>query len=292
MRGSVLKNVDPLGLEGEAPGAGGASDGGPSGAEGAPSGPEPDEQSYLDACANGACVLAAPDRAVPPASPTPAPVSPSVPRLSQGPFAKARDQLIQQAQKADNGLEKATGYTLAGFMAGPASVEDGLRGVANAPSKAEEAGSTGLGQLFEAQCENGEALVEKLKAVESFADALSAGLGAASFATSRGGGWPADDGFLGPARKKELAPGTLVDRYGGKDTSTFFAPPGTPLEARALRYDMRVAPLRTFEVQSPLQVRSGLSAPWFGQIGLGIQYKAPMNLKDLIDAKILREVTK
>jgi len=291
--GSILKNVDPLGLEEEAPGAGGASDGGPSGAEGAPSGPEPDEQSYLDACANGACVLAAPDQAVPAASPRPAPISLSIPRLSQGPFAKARDQLIQQAQKADNGLEKATGYTLDGFMAGPASIEDGLRGVANAPSKAEEAGQHwARAAEFEAQCENGEALVEKLKAVESFADALSAGLGAASFATSRGGDWPADDGFLGPTRKKGLAPGTLVDRYGGKDTSTFFAPPGTPLEARALRYDMRVAPLRTFEVQSPLQVRSGLSAPWFGQIGLGTQYKAPMNLKDLIDAKILREVTK
>jgi len=291
--GSILKNVDPLGLEEEAPGAGGASDGGPSGAEGALSGPEPDEQSYLDACANGACVLAAPDQAVPPASPTPAPVSPSVPRLSQGPFAKARDQLIQQAQKADNGLEKATGYTLAVVMAGPASVEDGLRGVANAPSKAEEAGQHwARAAEFEAQCENGEALVEKLKAVESFADALSAGLGAASFATSRGGGWPADDGFLGPTRKKELAPGTLVDRYGGDDRSVFFAPAGTPLEARALRLEGRLEPLRTFEVIAPLQVRSGLSMPWFGQIGLGTQYRSNVRLKELINAQILREITK
>jgi RHS repeat-associated protein len=291
--GTVLKNIDPLGLEEEAPGAGGASGAGPSGAEGAPSGPEPDELSYLDACADGGCVNAAPDQAASPASPTPAPVNPSIPRLPQGPFAKARDQLIQQAQKSDNGLEKATGYTLAGFMAGPASVEDGLRAVPNAPSNAEEAGQHwARAAEFEAQGEDGEALVEKLKAVESFADAFSAGLATASFAASRGGGWPDDDGFLGPTRQKELAPGTLVDRYGGGERSVFFAPAGTPLEARALRLEGRLEPLRTFEVVAPLRVRAGLSVPWFGQIGLGTQYRSQVTLKELIDAEILREITK
>jgi hypothetical protein len=50
-------------------------------------------------------------------------------------------------------------------------------------------------------------------------------------------------------------------------------------------------PLRSFEVLKPFEVLSGLAAPGFGQVGLGIQYMTPVPLGTLIDRGIIREIT-
>ena len=62
-------------------------------------------------------------------------------------------------------------------------------------------------------------------------------------------------------------------------------PAGTPFEMRSLPADYINKPLYTFEVIKPIQVHAGITAPWFGQPGLGIQYKffdQIMNLWDYL----------
>lgn len=48
-------------------------------------------------------------------------------------------------------------------------------------------------------------------------------------------------------------------------------------------------PLRSFEVVRPIPVESGTTAPWFGQAGGGIQYRAPITLDTLLRRGIIRE---
>lgn len=50
-------------------------------------------------------------------------------------------------------------------------------------------------------------------------------------------------------------------------------------------------PLRTFEVVKPFEVDVGTVAPAFDQIGLGTQYKAPVDMGVLLKRGIIREIT-
>ena len=59
---------------------------------------------------------------------------------------------------------------------------------------------------------------------------------------------------------------------------------------RALPQSSLGGNLRTFRVEKPFPVEQGVVAPAFDQIGLGIQYKAPVNLGVLIERGILREI--
>lgn len=64
----------------------------------------------------------------------------------------------------------------------------------------------------------------------------------------------------------------MVDRY-GYPTGRFVAPAGTPFEMRSLPADYYYKyPLHTYEVIKPIQVKAGITAPWFNQPGRGIQY--------------------
>ncbi len=49
-------------------------------------------------------------------------------------------------------------------------------------------------------------------------------------------------------------------------------------------------PQRTFEVLKPFEVKSGLVAPAFNDIGFGTQYLTPVRLKILIERGIIKEV--
>jgi hypothetical protein len=101
--------------------------------------------------------------------------------------------------------------------------------------------------------------------------------------------WPSNRGFLGGPFKQTLKAGTIVDRY-GFDTGRFTSPAGTPFERRALPVDYRSLPLRTYEVQQPLEVAAGATAPAFGMPGLGIQYELPDSVRNLLSGGYLREV--
>lgn len=104
--------------------------------------------------------------------------------------------------------------------------------------------------------------------------------------------YPPNNGFLGPTANQALAPGSFIDRFGGTAASRFFSPAGTPLAARALPPDTAALPLRTFEVLRPLNVESGTVAPWFGQLGLGTQYRTSLTLEEMLRQGLLREVTR
>ena len=96
------------------------------------------------------------------------------------------------------------------------------------------------------------------------------------------------NGFLGGWNKAEtVRPGTLIDRY-GIDTGRFFSP-AAPFGARAL--PPGAGPLNAYEVLKPLQVRTGIAAPAFGQPGLGVQYMAHHPVADLIEDGFIKQVT-
>jgi hypothetical protein len=95
-------------------------------------------------------------------------------------------------------------------------------------------------------------------------------------------------GFLGGWAKTEtLKAGTVIDRYGA-ETGRFLSPGGTPFEARSLPTGS--GPLRAYEVAKPLEVQAGITAPAFGQSGLGIQYMTSKSVADLIRAGYLKPV--
>ncbi len=86
--------------------------------------------------------------------------------------------------------------------------------------------------------------------------------------------WPPNNGFLLPPDREFLMPGTLIDRYGYQN-GRFTAPVGTPIPSRALRPGTVEKGYHMFEVLKPFEVNSGLSTPWYGKPGMGIQYQHP-----------------
>jgi hypothetical protein len=80
-----------------------------------------------------------------------------------------------------------------------------------------------------------------------------------------------------------------VDRF-GLDGGQFVAPNGTPIGARSLAPGTTDLPNSVFEVTNRLPVQTGLAEPWFGQPGMGTQYRLPAPVSDLLDAGYLRRV--
>lgn len=102
--------------------------------------------------------------------------------------------------------------------------------------------------------------------------------------------FPPNRGFAGETSTVYLRPGTTIDRYGGRGGSRFFAPAGTPKGARSLPPATADQPLRSFEVLKPIPVEAGTTAPWFGQLGGGIQYRTPVTLETLLRRGIIGEL--
>ena len=102
--------------------------------------------------------------------------------------------------------------------------------------------------------------------------------------------YPPSNGFMGAITRQTLTRGQLIDRYGGSAFSRFFSPVGTPAGARALPPSAAGQPVRTFEVVQSLSVESGQVSPWFGQLGLGTQYRTDATLGELLERGILKEV--
>lgn len=105
-------------------------------------------------------------------------------------------------------------------------------------------------------------------------------------ANSGRGGWryPPSDGFLvvagGPVEAvATLVPGTQVDRF-GSEFGAFLAPAGTLYTERGIPpQSLDTADpaypcnYHLYQVTKPFKVLSGPIAPWFGQLGLGVQDK-------------------
>jgi hypothetical protein len=101
--------------------------------------------------------------------------------------------------------------------------------------------------------------------------------------------WPPNRGFQGAPVAEELGTGTRVDRY-GYEGGTFLSPEGTPHEMRSLAPGTTSKPYNIYEVAKPIEVQSGTVAPWFGQIGQGIQYELPMPVSEAIANGYLKRV--
>lgn len=117
-------------------------------------------------------------------------------------------------------------------------------------------------------------------------------LGGATTSTSRAlvPYYPPANGFWGSTSNVVLTRGTQIDRFGGSKYSQFFSPVGTPMQARALPPATATQPLRIFEVVSPIRVEAGQVSPWFGQMGLGVQYRSQMTLGELLERQVLKEI--
>ncbi|MDR5826829.1 TNT domain-containing protein [Caballeronia sp. LP006] len=85
-----------------------------------------------------------------------------------------------------------------------------------------------------------------------------------------------------------LQPGSKVDRY-GYEGGSYVPPAGTPYGARALPPGSNEKPYNVYEVTKPIEnVAEGRIAPWFGELGLGTQYKLPKSVGDLVESGHLK----
>ena len=101
--------------------------------------------------------------------------------------------------------------------------------------------------------------------------------------------YPPNDGFKGEVQKVTLQPGTLVQRTGGLG-GKYVAPAGTPTQKLSLPYEQLGQPTTTLEVRQPVVVSAGFVAPWFGQIGGGVQYKLDYPLIQYVNADVMRVI--
>lgn len=99
--------------------------------------------------------------------------------------------------------------------------------------------------------------------------------------------YPPNNGAVqGTENLEYLQPGANIDRYGSLN-GTYASPAGTPLELRSLP-PSNSGILRSFEVLQPFPVQSSTIAPWYNQVGGGIQYKLPKNINWLLENGFLK----
>ncbi|MGK5059464.1 glycohydrolase toxin TNT-related protein [Janthinobacterium sp. LB2P49] len=103
-------------------------------------------------------------------------------------------------------------------------------------------------------------------------------------------GWPANRGFNDIPTKFSILPMTNIDRF-GYPGGTFVSPQGVKFSHRALPQSYQNGkPYHVYQVLKPIQVDAGLAAPWFNQVGMGMQYELPLPVDDLIKNGSLIEV--
>ncbi|MCM2411079.1 TNT domain-containing protein [Streptomyces sp. RKAG290] len=119
--------------------------------------------------------------------------------------------------------------------------------------------------------------------------------------TNTSGWWyPDNDGFVldrqGKPEKKslKLRVGQLVDLF-GSGFGNFLAPAGTPYAKRAIPPSNLVkyttaypSSYHLYRVLKAFTVEAGPIRPWFGQPGLGIQYRTAKSIPDLVAAEELK----
>ncbi len=103
--------------------------------------------------------------------------------------------------------------------------------------------------------------------------------------------WPPNFGALDGNRPFTLLPGARIDRF-GSDFGIFLSPSGTSYSQRALRPGAQNAPYSVFEVASNLEVDAATIKPWFGEVGMGTQFKllGEAQVKTLLESGQLKEI--
>ena len=99
--------------------------------------------------------------------------------------------------------------------------------------------------------------------------------------------FPPNDGFSSAVQNITLEAGTLIQRTGDL-IGRFIAPAGTPTQMLSLPYDRIGQPTTILQVQQSVEVIAGRVAPWFGQIGGGMQYQLGTSLDQLISEGVIR----
>lgn len=97
-----------------------------------------------------------------------------------------------------------------------------------------------------------------------------------------GNKYPPCDGFISTT-KNSIPVNFEFDRYGGEiingnfiDGGKFVAPKGASFTSRALPQDAITKPYKKYKVIKEIpNVNEGPTIPWFGEQGLGMQYKLP-----------------
>lgn len=102
--------------------------------------------------------------------------------------------------------------------------------------------------------------------------------------------YPPNNGAIGKEEKTTLPKGTVVSRY-GSNRGKYTSPDGTSLGERSLdkktRYDNE---LHRFKLTEEIECIEGVVAPWFDQVGRGIQYKFSESIEQLIKEGVLIEI--
>ena len=102
--------------------------------------------------------------------------------------------------------------------------------------------------------------------------------------------YPPNNGAVGKEEKTVLPKGTVVSRY-GSNRGKYTSPDGTSLGERSLdkktRYDNE---LHRFKLTEEFECIEGVVAPWFDQVGRGIQYKFSKSIEQLIKEGVLIEI--
>lgn len=103
--------------------------------------------------------------------------------------------------------------------------------------------------------------------------------------------WPSNKGFRGKPVIYTLQPDTIVDKLGARPRGNFLAPPTASRSERAVpnhgKYLEIYRTLHTFKADAPVRVYAGTIAPWFGEVGLGIQYYLPTGIENTKSLKLL-----
>lgn len=102
--------------------------------------------------------------------------------------------------------------------------------------------------------------------------------------------YPPNNGAIGKEEKTLLPKGTVISRY-GSNRGKYTSPDGTSLGERSLdkktRYDNE---LHRFKLTEEFECIEGVVAPWFDQVGRGIQYKFSKSIEQLIKEGVLIEI--
>ena len=103
--------------------------------------------------------------------------------------------------------------------------------------------------------------------------------------------WPPNNGNVGLPEVVTLKSGTIILSRYGPTTGFYTSPKGTTIEERAVSRNTDTNDYHEYEVVGDiLKVEKGTIAPWFGQVGGGIQYKLPGRIASLLSNNLLKEI--
>ncbi|WP_349291257.1 glycohydrolase toxin TNT-related protein [Citrobacter amalonaticus] len=102
--------------------------------------------------------------------------------------------------------------------------------------------------------------------------------------------WPPNDGAFGIVENVTLEPGMEIDRY-GYPRGKYLSPVNTPYSMRALPPGTNESPYSVYKVMKPIEnVSKSKIAPWFGEMGMGTQYKLDNSVQSYLDSGHLKKV--